>query len=450
MRGETPGCRSLVDYLEKESTSHSLVDYMDKESRLGTGAGFFDSTREDIPAPQVVDSIDNNCRKLSYSETRFYSMTLNPSPWELAFMQEQAEIRARQAISALQSEPVSGFFSDPMDSDTGHRMLNDVMREMLQEYAKKAMDEYALNFKREGIESGADLVWFGRVEENRYWDRSYYSVRHNENAIRKIERAKSKGDMQEVKKLESSLYYESEFRKGGKKIPVRAGMAKSGLHHHIHIIVSRRDREQRYKLSPESKGRGNDAHQVGGKTCRAGFDRNRFNVRCEQSFDEMFGYRRHFYEMYESRKLLQQDPAEYEKQRRAFYAEFYKDENRRMRERWLALQRNSRMGGEFDPSRALLFPIHRIAYEAGLRQIESIKRPYRNLGSGVMDAVKLSRQHLRGRELAEQGLKWALGAYASAAGLSAVTAPLAPHLAVAGMLHKGVSRLNVRGNDQER
>jgi hypothetical protein len=41
--------------------------------------------------------------------------------------------------------------------------------EKFKEYAEKVMNQYAANFKRPGINSAKDLLWFAKLENNRYY-----------------------------------------------------------------------------------------------------------------------------------------------------------------------------------------------------------------------------------------------------------------------------------------
>lgn len=426
--------------------SRQFVDYLDKENRFGNPGGFFDSSRNDIDSESVVQGIDSNCRKLSYDETRFYSLTLNPSKWELKAIEEQAKERTLQVLQAS-SDPLG------LESERAKNIKAEIMRDVLQEYARRAMDEYARNFGREGIESGADLVWFGRVEENRYWKNSYYSVRHNEKTFRKIAKAEKAGDMKLVEQLRDSLYLESSFREDGKPVPVREWLPKSGMHHHIHILVSRRDKLQRYKLSPEAKARSNSQHVVGGKKCRVGFDRNRFNLRCEQTFDELVGYRRHFHEMYESRKLLEKDPAEYVLKRKEFYREFYREEIQRRREEWMRMHRQGKSVSGQDLSNYPLYPLYpirRITYEAGARIIQERLQPFRDVATGIMAGVRLSRKGEISRKEALRAMRSALTSYASAAGMDSLASVVTPAIAAINVGRGIVSALSSKDRSMER
>lgn len=68
---------------------------------------------------------------------------------------------------------------------------------------------------------------------------------------------------------------------------------KEGMH--AHVIVSRKDKENRIKLSPKTN------HRRAGKSgpVRSGFDRTDFFKKCEDSFDIKFKYERQYSESFE-------------------------------------------------------------------------------------------------------------------------------------------------------
>ena len=106
----TGSCAGLVAYLEKEVPGR-----------------WFSLEREDVPAAEVVATLDRNKRNLNRDADKYYQVVLAPS---------QAELRH--------------LGSDP---------------EKLRTYTRAAMEEYAANF-RKGIE-GKDLVYFAKVEHER-------------------------------------------------------------------------------------------------------------------------------------------------------------------------------------------------------------------------------------------------------------------------------------------
>src|SRR3546814_7003453 len=86
-------------------------------------------------------------------------------------------------------------------------------KEKLKAYAKKVMDEYARNFKRPGINSSKDLLWFAKLENHRYY-----------------------------------RYKDPEVKKGLKK----RGEPTEGEQMHAQVIVSRKDISHKIKISPHT------------------------------------------------------------------------------------------------------------------------------------------------------------------------------------------------------
>lgn len=69
---------------------------------------------------------------------------------------------------------------------------------------------------------------------------------------------------------------------------------------HAHIIVSRKDRSNKIKLSPQT-------NHTGKKNCgnvKGGFDRSGFYQSCEESFDKRIGFHRDVKESYEYRNAM--------------------------------------------------------------------------------------------------------------------------------------------------
>jgi hypothetical protein len=122
--------------------------------------------------------------------------------------------------------------------------------EALKEYSKVVMNEYAKNFNR-GL-TGDNILYFGKVEHNRYYGRDCEEVREGLN---------------------------------------KCGDRKEGLQTHIHIIVSRKDLNNKIKLSPMANAR-NAKNKVNGKEAQIGFDRIKFVNTCEKSFDSAFDFKR--------------------------------------------------------------------------------------------------------------------------------------------------------------
>ncbi|MEG0982226.1 DUF5712 family protein [Algoriella sp.] len=130
------------------------------------------------------------------------------------------------------------------------RFGNKGTEEKLKEYANNIMDAYAQNFKRNGIENAKDLLWYGKLEHHRYYHHT-----------------------------------DEEVKQGLAKV----GESKAGEQMHIQIIVSRKDRTNKIKLSPMNTSRGkNKSHSV-----KLGqFDRVAFKESGELIFDKMFEFNR--------------------------------------------------------------------------------------------------------------------------------------------------------------
>lgn len=158
---------------------------------------------------------------------------------------------------------------------TDYQELNEQEREVwnleLIELARAMQDEMAKNFNRSelGINSGADLMYVGVVENERYYQ----------------------GDDEEVKK--------------GK---AKSGERKKGFNTHIHIVQSRRaNNAKKSKISPLANERKVRENNLGKKV---GFDRGQFKISCEKKFDEITGYKRKIEETFEYRNEVKKDTGE--------------------------------------------------------------------------------------------------------------------------------------------
>ncbi|MGN6637694.1 MAG: DUF5712 family protein [Mucilaginibacter sp.] len=220
-----------------KGSSSQLVAYLEKENRLAEKLDqyhqpeyWFSHDRNNIQPYEVRQSIDNNVAKLSKDDAKFFLINISPSEKELLYLKEQYRTEGAKAY--------------------------------LKDYANSVMDTYAKNFKRSGIDGGKDLVYFGKLEQNRYYS-----------------------------------YKDLEVRKG------RAvkGDIKPGEHMHIQIIVSRKDASNSIKLSPLNNSKGkNAAHsQKVGQ-----FDRVAFKQLSEALFDKMFDYDREVKESFKYANTL--------------------------------------------------------------------------------------------------------------------------------------------------
>jgi len=209
---------------DNKGSSGKLVNYLEKENRIYNKEEerWFNHHRMDIEPFEVRQKLDGNVAKLSKKDPKFFLINVSPSQKELKHL-----------------------------SDTYGK---DGIKEQLKAYAVKVMDEYAKNFKRPGINSAKDLVWFAKLENNRYY-----------------------------------TYKDKEVKDGTK----RKGELKRGNQTHIQIIVSRKDATNRIKLSPMNKSRGTNVEH----SKRIGqFNRVAFIQSGENLFDEVFDYERNLNE----------------------------------------------------------------------------------------------------------------------------------------------------------
>ncbi|MCT1526875.1 DUF5712 family protein [Sphingobacterium hotanense] len=204
-----------------KGSSAKLVHYLEKENRTENKLEpeqWFNGLRSDIEAYEVRRSLDGNRAKLGNYEAKFFLINISPSQKELAHLKE-------------------------LFGETG-------MKEQLKRYAEKVMDEYAKNFKRPGIESNRDLMWFAKLEDHRYYS-------HNDKEVK--EGAKKRRDK------------------------------KAGDQFHIQVIVSRKDITGRFKLSPMNSSRGRNAEH---SKKMGQFDRVAFKQSGETLFDTEFSFDR--------------------------------------------------------------------------------------------------------------------------------------------------------------
>lgn len=128
--GNTGSCHDLVRYLEKET---------------GEGQRFFSHTEQDISPERVIMDIDGNKKALGANDAKFFMLSLNPS------QSEQMHLIGRKVDDFKELTP---------------QEKKEVFQK-LEAFTRSAMDEYALNFGRDNIRGGQDLMYYARVETER-------------------------------------------------------------------------------------------------------------------------------------------------------------------------------------------------------------------------------------------------------------------------------------------
>lgn len=208
-----------------KGSSGSLVQYLEKENKKelkDAPERWFSSRQQTAEAYEVRRALDNNVSKLGKADAKFFLVNISPSQKEIRHLVEKYGTQAA--------------------------------KDELKKYAEKVMDEYAKNFKRPGVESNRDLLWFGKLENFRYFNHTDKEVKNGE-------------------------------RKRGEK--------KEGKQMHIQIIVSRKDITDKVKLSPMNTSRGkneNHSQKLGQ------FNRVAFKQCGEELFDKKFSFSRAFKE----------------------------------------------------------------------------------------------------------------------------------------------------------
>ncbi|WP_017258889.1 DUF5712 family protein [Pedobacter arcticus] len=208
-----------------KGSSGSLVQYLEKENRKelkDAPENWFSSQQQTTEAYEVRRALDNNVSKLGKADAKFFLVNISPSQKEIRHLLDKFGVQGAKAE--------------------------------LKKYAEKVMDEYAKNFKRPGVESNRDLLWFGKLENFRYFN-------HTDREVKNGERIR--------------------------------GEKKDGEQMHIQIIVSRKDITDKIKLSPMNTSRGkneNHSQKLGQ------FNRVAFKQCGEELFDKTFSFTRAFKE----------------------------------------------------------------------------------------------------------------------------------------------------------
>lgn len=171
-------------------------------------------------------------------------------------------------------------------------------------------NNFESTFKR--AMNGNDILYFGQVEHNRK-----YNLEDAKRDLRKLYGTISKDEenrlanliLQRKDGLSKDAAYKVENAKNIREAEIysRIGMKKEGLQSHVHIVVSRKDIENKVKLSPFANAR-NANNELDGRKVQIGFDRKKFVENCEKRFDQKFDYNRQHWDSFvyrhESKNLL--------------------------------------------------------------------------------------------------------------------------------------------------
>lgn len=215
---------------------YDLTSYLDKEKECSVG--FFTHERAQIIPSEVILTIDQNRTKLTAKEAKFFMLTLNPSQEELCSVIGRS-VNSRGELTDEEVTKIETYLRD---------------------LTKKAMDMYADQFDRASVRSAEDLLYYARIETKRI----YKPTHDNLDAGATI------------------------------------GQEKAGLNYHVHIIVSRKSKDGKVKLSPEALSKGNEWELEGRGIVKRGFSREAWSRSVQKEWYKMLG-------MHEELKNLQEN-----------------------------------------------------------------------------------------------------------------------------------------------
>ncbi|WP_438424873.1 DUF5712 family protein [Aquimarina macrocephali] len=249
--GNKGSSTAFANYLEKEDLAMEREAF-DKGELPMPRAGFFSQENDGIMRNDVIQAIDTNKKGLGRNASKFYGISIAPSQKEQQHILKNMTGRNIKSIQELTNKEQKQYEA------------------VLKEYSKLVMTEYAMHLKRPGLNDGSQLVYFGKVEHSRTY----------------------RGSDQEVK---SGL--------------AKSNSIKPGLNSHVHVIVSRKDKDMKLKLSPMTEDKGKEKKCItNGVPTQRGFDRNLFNIKAEAIFDKAFNYKRELNEKVEYRIEATKDP----------------------------------------------------------------------------------------------------------------------------------------------
>lgn len=346
-----------------EAYMNDLVEEYEVDSELKDHQKFFNQELENpekekfFEAEQAYNDIDNNVGSRAKTESNFYMMNISPSKQEMEHLNKIAEkVLQEKGIGIKEKEVL-------MQTYEGERMLksmkNDVMHQLLRDYTRDVMKSYAENFERktyanpdklpnrkeysqilketkvqleqeriskndsrfserkqEILEEKAkaigkdlslknlderDILWYGKVEEQRIYKHNDKWVIENEKIYKEIQKLNPNTEMEKISALQNKLHRDRVTNQ-----VVRAGLSKGGDQYHVHVVISRheknvKDNRLKQSLSPlanHKKGK------LAGKDIDVGFNRDNFFQKVERNFDLKFSHQREADKSYNYRNAI--------------------------------------------------------------------------------------------------------------------------------------------------
>jgi|GEM_PF-234157 len=261
VKGNKGSCSDLVDYLGKENEGLELT----KQEH------FFNKESKYINDMAVTERIDHNVKGLKSKDTKFFMLSVNPSQRELSHLANLACGRKINDISEMNAKELEKYNG------------------MLKEYTNNVMELYAARFNRNL--TADNILYFAKVEQERHY------TYKDESLSRAVQYMKDEGkdyptilkELNNQRPADIKLFYD--------KGVVHEGDKKAGLQTHVHIVVSRMDKDMKTSISPLANPR-NSKVKLNGKEHQVGFDRDQFKQDTETLFDKQFSYQREQGEYY--------------------------------------------------------------------------------------------------------------------------------------------------------
>lgn len=204
---------------------YDLTSYLDKEKECSVG--FFTHDRTQIIPSEVILTIDQNHTKLTAKDAKFFMLTLNPSHEELCSVIGRS-VNSRGELTPEERTKIETYLRD---------------------LTRRSMDVYATQFDRSSVRSAEDLLYYARIETKRI-----YKPTHDN--------------------LETGSCI---------------GREKDGLNYHVHIIVSRKSKDGKVKLSPRALSKGNEWELEGRGIVKRGFSREAWSNAVQMEWYKMLG-----------------------------------------------------------------------------------------------------------------------------------------------------------------
>ena len=313
-----------------------------KESREGQEV-FFNQGSDHIDPETVTHALNSNVKGLRKDEEKFFTIVISPS---------EAELR--------------------------HIGNSD---EKLKEFVRQIMDDYARNFSlKDGRKlKGEDLLWFAAIHADRKV--RHLDLRKEEGYLSQKEKQiiqdlKTKGDPHSLKvaeRIEQNALRRNTHKLDGEIF--QAGDQKPGLNKHVHIVVSRKDKDMQYSLNPRG--------------WKARFDLRKWQERNGHRFQELFGYP----------KETIHEAFYFPKQDKAFFDQKIRDTIHQINEQYLKeekldAEQFQRLGAKYHYSRAFFINLSKLKgrYQRGDYFVD----PYHFVARGRdIKQEEYARQHKR-------------------------------------------------------